>query len=395
MPGRSGALRRWLLWAMLGLLAFSAAAAAALELASGPAAEAPALALDLAASSETAEFARALAPRPLQFPADHGPHLEFQTEWWYYIGNLQTQDGHHLGFQLTFFRRGLQPGQPDRPSSFAASHIYSAHLALTDTARGEHRAWERFSRGAAGLAGAQAAPYRVWLDDWSVQALRPDGDAVRLFAQEEDFLLDLKLTPQKLPTLHGDAGLSRKGPEPGNASYYVSLTRLSVVGRVQTEDLAAEVDGLAWFDHEWGTTSLGPQAVGWDWFGLQLEDGRELMAFQIRRQDGTIELASGGTLVQSDGSARTLGAHQLTIEPLGSWTSPENGAVYPSGWRLTVPEYALELLIEPRLEDQENRLSIVYWEGAVNVRGTAAGEPLSGQGYAELTGYAQPLRGDF
>jgi predicted secreted hydrolase len=390
-------IRRLLLWGMLGMLGLTAAVAVGLELGlpgledsgQGPI-------LELTPIGDPPEFARALRPRELQFPADHGPHLEFQTEWWYYIGNLQTADGRHFGFQLTFFRRGLQPGEPGRPSAFAANHIYSAHLALTDTAGGAHRAWERYSRAAAGLAGAQSDPYRVWLDDWTVEALNATADEIRLYASEEDFELELVLEAEKPPVPHGEAGLSQKSLEPGNASYYVSYTRMSVSGRIGIGQAVYQVQGQGWFDHEWGTTALGPEAVGWDWFGLQLDDGRELMVFQIRKRDGTIEPVSGGTLVDVNGSPEQLSASQLQIWPLDTWTSPGSGAVYPSGWQLQIPERGIELTIQPQLADQENRLSVVYWEGAVAVSGTSRGEAVAGQGYAELTGYFLPLvEGDF
>jgi predicted secreted hydrolase len=381
---------------MLGLLAFTALAAAALELGQSRAGGGePQAQLELAPAGQPAEFARALAPRTLEFPADHGPHLEYQTEWWYYIGNMQSEDGRHFGFQLTFFRRGLQPGEPDRASAFAANHIYSAHLAVTDTDGGEHRAWERFSRGAAGLAGAQARPFRVWLDDWSVEGLNAEASEVRLSAGEEDFILALRLGAERAPVAHGEAGLSQKSAVPGNASYYVSLPRMEAEGLLELDGTSYQVRGQAWFDHEWGTTTLGPQAVGWDWFGLQLEDGRELMAFQIRNRDGSIEPVSGGTLVAADGTVQRLMAADVQLQVLGTWTSPASGTAYPSGWRMVVPVAGLDLTLQPRLKDQENRLSVVYWEGAVSVVGTSQGGPVAGEGFAELTGYYAPLEGDF
>ena len=390
-------IRRLLLWGMLAILGLTAVAAAVLELGLPPpdnSGQGPIL--ELTQIGDPPEFALALEPRDLQFPADHGPHLEFQTEWWYYIGNLRTSDGRHFGFQLTFFRRGLQPGEPARSSAFAANHIYSAHLAVTDTAGGEHRAWERYSRAAAGLAGARSDPYRVWLDDWIVEALIPSADKIRLYAREEDFELELVLNADKPAVPHGQAGLSQKSPKPGNASYYVSYTRMSAAGRLGLGQAVYQVQGQGWFDHEWGTTALGPEAVGWDWFGLQLDDGQELMVFQIRKRDGTIEPVSGGTLVDVDGAPQRLSASQLLLRPLDTWTSPGSGAVYPSGWQLEIPERGIELTIQPQLADQENRLSVVYWEGAVAVSGTSRGEAVAGEGYAELTGYFLPLvEGDF
>lgn len=391
----SGAIRRFLLWGMLILLAAAALGSVVLALGDRTGERATVPQLELTQVGEPAEFARALEPRQLHFPLDHGPHLEYQTEWWYYVGNLQTPEGRHFGFQLTFFRRGLQPGEADRASSFGANHIYSAHLALTDTKGGQHRAWERYSRGAFGLAGAQASPYRLWLDDWSAESLDLQANVVLLSGAEQDVSLDLTLRAAKPPALHGEGGLSRKGADPGNASYYVSITRMTAEGRLTLGGETHEVQGEAWFDHEWGTSALGPLAVGWDWFGLQLEDGRELMAFRIRQLDGSIDPASAGTLIGPDGDTEALTTEQVMIESLGSWTSPENGATYPSGWRLRIPDRGLDLTLQPQLRDQENRLSVVYWEGAVRVDGTSLGDSIGGAGYVELTGYLRPLEGDF
>ena len=241
-------------------------------------------------------FARATAPRPFALPIDHGPHLEYQTEWWYYTGNLSAADGRRFGFQLTFFRRGFSPGPPPGGPGLSANQVYFAHFAITDVAARRHVAAERFSRGAAGLAGATGEPFTVWLEDWRADSRNADGSAVRLTARDRvsGLSLDLELAATKPLVAHGDRGLSPKSEEPGNASYYVGYTRMNARGRIGTEGNEAEVAGEAWFDHEWSTSALGEGAVGWDWFSLQLDDGRELMHFQIRREDGSIEPASGG-----------------------------------------------------------------------------------------------------
>lgn len=340
-------------------------------------------------------FARAVDVRSFHFPEDLGPHLEYQTEWWYYTGNLETSAGDHFGFQLTFFRRGLTPDPPERASVFAASQIYFAHFAITDVGAGEHVSFERFSRGAAGLAGAESPPYRLWLESWSVESVGAGEGAVRLQAAEGDFAIDLTLQPRKPIVAHGDRGLSPKGESSGNASYYLSYTRMEAYGTVATLGGTFNVSGESWFDHEWSTSALGPEAVGWDWFGLQLSDGRELMVFQIRRQDGSVEPISGGTLVGADGEIRTFEVADLAIQTLETWTSPGTGARYPSRWRLTVPSLGVDLSIEPWLQDQEMQTSFVYWEGAVRMEGTSAGLPVTGQGYVELTGYLRSMQGVF
>jgi predicted secreted hydrolase len=383
--------RRWLLVVALA----TAAIAAVVVLSRRPAAEAqPTLAL--AAVPTEAGFARALAPIQVRLPQDHGPHHPFQTEWWYYTGNLEAADGRHYGYQLTFFRRGLAAQPTPRPASMAADQVYFAHLALTEVDAGRHQSWERFSRGAAGLAGAQVEPLRIWLEDWTMEALNADGSNLRLTASvENEMALDLVLQASKPLVLHGDQGLSPKSDEPGNASYYVSYTRLETSGTLVVQGEPLAVTGTSWFDHEWSTSALGPQAVGWDWFSLQLDDGRELMYFQIRRQDGSIEPVSGGTLVEPDGSQRRLSSEQVTVEVLEEWTSPETGATYPGRWQLAVPSAGIELTIEPWLPDQENRLSFTYWEGAVRFEGVSGEAAVDGVGFVELTGYTESMQGRF
>lgn len=349
----------------------------------------------VALAGEATGFARAEGPRPFDFPADYGPHLEYQTEWWYYTGNLETADGRHFGYQLTFFRRGLVPPvqRKDRSSNWAADQVYMAHFSITDVAGGRYQAFERFGRGAAGLAGAESLPYRVWLEDWSVEEVEPD--VVRLRAAQDDLAIDLLLTDLKGPILQGDGGYSRKGPEPGNASYYYSQTRLGGSGTVQVGDAPYQVEGLSWMDHEFSTSALAADQVGWDWFSLQLDDGSELMMFQIRKTDGSIDPFSSGTFVASDGSARYLRRSDFEITVGNTWRSPHSGATYPARWRVTVPAADLTLEIEPYLADQELNVSYAYWEGAVRIGGERAGATVSGSGYIEMTGYAGSMQGQF
>jgi predicted secreted hydrolase len=350
--------------------------------------------LQLGPGPDTSGFARVTEPRPFTLPRDHGPHFEYQTEWWYFTGNLSAADGRHFGFQLTFFRRGLTPGPPPDGPGLSSNQVYFAHFAITDVAAGRHVAAERFSRGAGGLAGATGEPFAVWLESWKADGLNRDGSSVRLSASdpETSLSLDLELGATKPLVAHGNRGLSPKSEEPGNASYYVGHTRMTARGRLGLTADAA-VAGEAWFDHEWSTSALGPGAVGWDWFSLQLDDGRELMLFRIRREDGTVEAVSGGTLVDRDGRTRRLLRDDFSIDVLDRWTSPQSGGRYPSRWRLRVPSAEIDVLVEPWLADQEMRTSFVYWEGAVRVAGRSGGKPCSGQGYVELTGYARSMRG--
>jgi len=350
--------------------------------------------LDLGPGPDLSGFSRVQGPRPFALPADHGPHFQYQTEWWYLTGNLVSAEGQRFGFQLTVFRRGLSPGPPPPGAGLATNQVYFAHLAVTDVAAGRHRAAERFERGADGLAGASAEPFRVWLEDWR---LEDGGDAGcwRLSAADSatGLLVDLRLQPRKPLAAHGDRGVSAKSDEPGNASYYVGYTRIAASGRVGLGERQRSASGEAWFDHEWSTSALGTGDVGWDWFSLQLGDGRELMYYRIRRADGSSEAVSAGTLVERDGRARRLAREEVRIEALRRWKSPATGLSYPAGWRVEVPSAGLLLRVEPWLEDQEMRTSFVYWEGAVRVRSEAPDHPADGQGYVELTGYGRSMEG--
>jgi predicted secreted hydrolase len=342
-----------------------------------------------------AGYLRVTGPAELAFPGDHGPHPDYQTEWWYYTGNLVAASGQRFGYQLTFFRRALVPpaGRAARESAWAADQVYMAHFALTDVADQRYWAFERFARGAAGLAGAQASPYHVWLEDWRAEEVKPG--VTRLRASQAGLTLDLVLTDRKGPILQGDGGYSPKGPQPGNASYYYSLTRLETFGTVQVEEVTYSVSGLSWMDHEWSTSALAADQVGWDWFSIQLDDGGELMVFQLRKEDGSIDPFSSGTLIAGDGSVSHFDRDEFEIRVDDTWRSPHSGATYPARWTIVVPGGNLSLEIEPLLADQELAVSYTYWEGAVRVEGQRAGRAVQGHGYVELTGYAGSMQGRF
>jgi predicted secreted hydrolase len=346
----------------------------------------------LASPSPGPSFARAMAPVPFRWPEDQGAHFFYRTEWWYYTGNLEADDGRAFGYQLTIFRRGLTPGPPPSGSSLATNQVYLAHFAVTDAGRGTHVASERWSRGAAELAGVDAWPFRAFVEDWVAEASNPDGSHLRLRAHEGQNAIDLTLERTKALVLQGDQGLSAKSEEPGNASYYVSETRLGTRGVLVSMGEAVSVSGESWFDHEWSTSALAADAVGWDWLSLQLGDGYELMLFRIRRGDGASDPASSGTLVSPSGATRRLGPRDVDLQSLDSWVSPRSGARYPSRLRIDIPNCALELTVSPLVRDQEVDLSFTYWEGAVRVTGRHWGLPVAGKGYVELTGYAKPLR---
>ena len=329
-----------------------------------------------------------------QFPRDHGSHDEFRTEWWYYTGHLKATNGRRFGFQLTFFRRGIDPHSIHTfPSQWTIRHLYLAHVSLSDLDGGRFHFGEKISREGLGKAGSESGHLHVWIDQWSAQAQEDQPTAHRLQAVHDNFSIDLMVSPLKPPTVHGHDGLSRKGDETGQASHYYSLTRLATQGRISLNNETFQVEGMSWMDHEFTSADLGQEVVGWDWFSLQLSDERDLMLYQLRRGDGSPDGASSGTIIEADGKATFLSPAEFTIKPLSSWISPTSNARYPSRWRLTCPSLHLDVEVTPLLADQElvtrRSTQVTYWEGAVQVRGTAGSPTLTGQGYVELTGYAE------
>jgi predicted secreted hydrolase len=354
----------------------------------------PAARLEGLALTPQAGFSRASGPRSFSFPLDFGPHPDFQTEWWYYTGNLAAPDGRRFGYQLTFFRRAILPAaeQAARTSAWATNQVYLAHFTFSDIQAGNFHYFEQFDRGAAGLAGAEGLPsFQVWLGNWSVS--QTGAQTYRLAAQQGGITLALELVDRKGPVLEGIDGYSQKGADPGNASYYFSQTRLDSSGTLAVGEKSFAVQGSSWMDHEFSTSALAPDQVGWDWFALQLDDGSELMVYTVRKADGSVDPYSQGMLIAADGSHRRLTRDDFTITILEHWQSPHSAAIYPSGWRVEVPSAQLDLMVRPRLADQELRVSFTYWEGAVQIEGARAGKPVSGSGYVELTGYQESMQG--
>ena len=341
-----------------------------------------------AMSSDTTGYRRAATVRDFTFPEDHGPHPDFKNEWWYVTGNLSGPDGQPFGYELTIFRFALQPPQDDVQlasmggSGWRTDQFYMAHFAVTDGAGETFHADERFGRGGAGLAGAQADPFRVWLEDWSIESTGEDPFPMRLRAQQDGAAIDLTVRPEKPRVLQGDRGLSQKGPCVGNASYYYAYTRLATEGTVVSGGDTTQVSGQSWMDREWSTSALGPNQVGWDWFALQLDDGRDLMYYQLRNTDGSASRFSEGTIVGPDGRKTAVGREEVEVEVLDTWTSPDGTHTYPVEWRLQVPSANVDVRITALMKNQEMDVSVRYWEGTVRVTGTD-----TGRGYVELTGY--------
>ena len=343
---------------------------------------------ELLSSDPDAGFEKAIEPRTFMFPEDHGPHPGFRNEWWYITGNLDGEDGRRFGFELTIFRFALTPSLPVAKSNWRSNQVYIAHFAVTDAGRERFYAAERYSRGALGLAGASADPFRVWIDDWEIAAIeegRPEQ--WRLRAADPGFALDIALTATKAPALNGVDGLSQKSAEPGNASYYYSITRWETEGSLRVGEDEFRVSGLSWLDREWSSSALAADQLGWDWFALQLSDGSELMFYNLRELDGRQDEHSAGTWTGADGTSTHIDREDVEIEVTDTWDSPEGGR-YPSAWTLEFPDQGLLLEIRPVMADQELFTTVRYWEGAVDVQGERHGSPIEGRGYVELTGYA-------
>jgi len=336
-----------------------------------------------------ADYRAALPGYRYNFPRDHFDHPDYQTEWWYYTGNLHTSTGRRYGFELVFFRLGQSESarSPETAldrSAWRADNLYLAHLALTDIDGRRFQSWQRLNRAGPGIAGASFEQARVWNGNWRAD-WNTESDVQTLSAVEDGIRLQLRCTPRKPPVIHGENGVSRTGDAPGKASYYVSFTRMAVDGSLNGE----AVTGIAWMDHEWFSGLLEASQRGWNWFSIQLDDSTELMLFQIQRMDGSVDPHSSGTFVDPAGRATPLAGSDFDLRPLAYWTSPKTGARYPVKWHISVPSHRLEIDCAAAVADQEltsESPAPSYWEGAVTYRGSTAGV-----GYLEMTGYAQPL----
>lgn len=340
---------------------------------------------------ESTGFAKAVDPINFNFPTDHGPHEKFKTEWWYFTGNLTTATNKKFGYQFTIFRTSIIPDSLTTHSNWRSNQIYMGHFAVTDITNDKFYFNEKFSRNGNNLAGAVIDNYfHVWLEDWEI---KQTGDSVyydlpklKINAKMENAKINIFLKAKKPKILQGDNGLSQKGSEIGNASYYYSYTRLETKGTITLNNSEYEVNGNSWMDREWSTSALGTDQVGWDWFALQLNDNTELMYYQMRKIDGTADNFSKGVIVDSLGNKISFGKEDIILKVNDYWTSPL-GTKYPSGWLLEIPKRNLSLTIKPALKNQFMDVAVKYWEGSVEVSGLKNGENIFGRGYVELTGY--------
>ncbi|WP_439823469.1 lipocalin-like domain-containing protein [Caballeronia sordidicola] len=344
--------------------------------------------------SMAAEFATVTPGHQLTFPQDTGAHPAFRTEWWYATGWLNQPDGKPLGFQITFFRSATGHDPAD-PSAFAPSQLIIAHAALSDPSLGRLAHDQKIARQGFGLAYAKTGNTEVKLDAWQLDRAADGHYAVTVKAS--DFTLDLTLTPTAGPLLQGDNGYSRKGPLPAQASYYYSEPQLRVSGKVTRTSaqsgkpaLDTSVSGSAWLDHEWSSTVLSADAVGWDWLGANLTDGSALMAFKVRGHDGSA-VWTHATLRDPKGQVKSFDGNQVDFTPLRTWRSPRTGTSYPVSESVTTGDATWRL--DPLMDDQEldssQSTGAVYWEGAVTV---SRDNKNVGHGYLELTGYNKALK---
>lgn len=332
-------------------------------------------------------FERVLGPRPFAFPRDHAAHPGFRHEWWYVTGHLADDARREYGFQLTFFRYALTPRAPASPSRWRSRELVLAHFALTDTTNRRFHHATRRARAALDLAGADERAPRVWIRDWMLALDERDDQRWLLRANARDHGLDLALTATKPVVLQGEGGYSRKSDAAGNASHYYSVPRLAVAGTARVGRQTLPVSGQAWLDREWGTSALGATQRGWDWFALQLADGRELTFYRLRDLAGRTDPHSRGLLIDAHGAASALRADAVTLEPQRWWRSPRTGIAYPVDWRIRLPSTGLALELRARVDAQEWTDELRYWEGQVEVSGLGGGKTIAGLGYLEMTGY--------
>jgi predicted secreted hydrolase len=321
------------------------------------------------------------------FPRDHGSHPNYQTEWWYVTGQVADEKGNEFGYQFTIFRFGIIHETNDNDANLTPQHLLAGHLAIADINKQTFTKAERIRRAGAGFAEASETELHSWIGDWDIQ--QDDKGVITISAADQDkgISIQFTLTPEKDPIFHGDHGYSQKGEEVGNASAYYSWTRLKTNGQLTIQDQTFKVHGDSWFDHEYGSSQLGDDTAGWDWFGLHLDDGSELMLYQLRKKEGGAIPQSSATIVNADGESIQINQEDWSLLPLSYWTSKETKAKYPIQWRLQIPSHHIDMTIQAKVNQSEmvtnESTNVTYWEGPVGISGSH-----SGSGYMELTGYA-------
>ena len=331
-------------------------------------------------------FQEAIAPRAWSFPRDHGRHDGFKLEWWYYTGHLRDASGHRFGYQLTFFRSAFRAQPIERQSPWAMTNLYFAHAAISDIDAKSFIFKDRLQRARAGLAYASDQTLDVSLLDWSAKL---EGDQTHLHAADDGLSIDLTCGPGRGPVLEGPGGVNAKGREVGQASYYYSMTRLPTSGTLSIHNQTYQVEGQSWMDHEFSSNALGGSQIGWDWMGLHLSSGEDLMLYRLRNKSGGVDFLSG-TRITPDGQPHYLSDRDLTMEPSEDWKSPTSGASYPQRWLIQCAGLP-PLIVHSQMPGQELVTSgssdVTYFEGAAEVLNADNNSP-AGEGYLEMTGYA-------
>lgn len=350
----------------------------------------------LLAASGPPRFSAATAPYTFRFPRDHYAHDAYRTEWWYFTGHLRAPGGRSFGYELTFFRIGLEPhasAWASNVSKWRAYQLYPAHFAISDLAAKTFVHYQTIARDALGQGSASESAIDVAANGWSLKGTPEVRPRLRIKAERRGDALDLTMRSQKPPAIHGTGGISRKGKCPSCASHYYSFSRLTTTGTLIRGGVRYRVSGISWMDHEYGSDELQSNQSGWDWFSVQLNDGRELMLYRVREKDGSTTPQSAGSLIGRRAGVRSLSLRNFSIVASGSWKSPHTGATYPSGWKVRASGIAPTLELIPELLDQElaDPGGTTYWEGAVRVVDADTGKML-GEGYVELTGYASAVR---
>ena len=339
-----------------------------------------------------AQYQTAVPGYRYEFPRDHFNHEDYQTEWWYTTGNLAAADGRHYGYELTFFRQGVDR-DTSKKEPWDMQDLYLAHLALSDLDGGKFYHTERTNRAGPGLAGIDEQQKRIWNGNWEI---RWNGEEEILNVVDGNFSLSFSLRSEKPPVIHGADGVSQKAAGAGHASHYVSFTRLLTTGTLVIAGKSFKVRGTSWMDHEFFTHSMAAEQAGWDWLSVQLEDNTELMLYQFRRKNGSTDPFSSGTYVDAEGRSVHLTAGDFRLVPAREiWTSDVTGAKYPVAWSMEIPKLGLKLAATTRLKAQElaggSKIAPSYWEGAILIEGTRGGASVRGVGYLEMTGYARAM----
>lgn len=349
----------------------------------------------LSTNATARTFKQALPGYVFEFPRDHCSHDDFKTEWWYFTGHISTQSGAKFGYELTFFRSALDLDIAKKDSPWNLQNIYFTHFAVTDPDGKTFFYKEKLNRPGVEVANARSDVCNVYNELWSLQQL---GDDFVLKADSPEYSINLILTAAKKPAIHGTNGVSQKASCKGCASHYYSMTRLKTRGTLYKNQKPLRVQGLSWMDHEFGSSQLSKEQIGWDWFSVQLDNNVELMLYMLRREDGSIDPNSSGTIIGADGSVRHLTLAEFSTRSFSTWKSPTSKGEYPLDWQVTVPSLSLDLRVKPLMLNQElaktRSTGVTYWEGDCDVIGTYEGKPVKGDAYVELTGYAEKFRQD-